>query len=266
MKNYEIIEVTVGDVQMTVTRFGSGKKNMILIPGISLKPVSQSAAAVSYQYKKAWEDYTVYVFDRKKNIEKGYTVREMAKDTAEVMKKLKIDNAYALGVSQGGMILQYLMIDYPCLIKKAVIGSSSARPDEASIGVISNWSRLAENHDVVALNHDCFINIYSEEFLEKYKSGLPLLEQQGSADECDTFAVLCDSSTEFDAYGELDKVKCPVLIIGSKKDKVLSVRNSEELAEKLDCEKYIYDGYSHAVYDEAPDYLDRVLEFFERGD
>ena len=39
--------------------------------------------------------------------------------------------------------------------------------------------------------------------------------------------------------------------------------SAPELAEKLDCDLYIYEGYGHGVYDEAPDYADRLKQFFD---
>ena len=35
------------------------------------------------------------------------------------------------------------------------------------------------------------------------------------------------------------------------------------MAEKIGCEVLVYEGFSHAVYDEAPDYLEQVKAFFE---
>ena len=36
------------------------------------------------------------------------------------------------------------------------------------------------------------------------------------------------------------------------------------MAEKLNCEYYIYEGYGHGVFDEAPDYRSRTKEFIDR--
>ncbi len=63
----------------------------------------------------------------------------------------------------------------------------------------------------------------------------------------------------------LKKIKCPVFVIGSKADKVLGGGSTEMLAEKLDCKLFIYEGFGHAVYDEAPDYKQKILEFFAEG-
>lgn len=265
MANYEVFEVCAEDVTMKVNRFGRGKKPFVIIPGLSLTPVSQSAASVYGAYLKACDEYTVYVFDRKLNPEEGYTVRQMAADTAKIMKKLGLENAYAFGASQGGMILQFLMIDYPELIKKAVIGSSMARETKEAREVIGRWIGLAASHEKRALNHLCFEKIYSEEFLEKYKKALPILEENGTEADCDNFVILARACDGFNAYDELYKVKCTVLVLGAGADKVVSPQGSREIAGKISgSELYIYEGASHSVYDEAPDYLDRILSFFER--
>jgi len=48
--------------------------------------------------------YRVYVFDRRKDMPAGYTVRRMAEDTLAVMRSLGIFRADLFGASQGGMI------------------------------------------------------------------------------------------------------------------------------------------------------------------
>ena len=50
-------------------------------------------------------------------------------------------------------------------------------------------------------------------------------------------------------------------VLGAKGDKIFKEKEFLDMAEKNGCKVYIYEGYSHAVYDEAPDFLDRVYEF-----
>ena len=45
-------------------------------------------------------------------------------------------------------------------------------------------------------------------------------------------------------------------------DKVVTADASREIADRLGCELYLYpDSYGHCVFDEAPDYKDRILNF-----
>ena len=70
---------------------------------------------------------------------------------------------------------------------------------------------------------------------------------------------------DFDVTDELEKISCPVLVIGSRDDRVLGAAAAREIAEHLqgcpDFEIYMYDGYGHAAYDLAPDYKERLLRF-----
>ena len=70
---------------------------------------------------------------------------------------------------------------------------------------------------------------------------------------------------EHNAYDKLDKIKCPTLIIGAKQDKVLGIIGSEEMAEKItNSEIYIYEEYSHGVYEQAKDFNNRIFEYLNK--
>ena len=60
----------------------------------------------------------------------------------------------------------------------------------------------------------------------------------------------------------LKKIKCPAAVVGAAGDKVFSIDDFRLIAEAIGCEMYIYENYSHAVYDEAPDFKERIASFF----
>ena len=67
----------------------------------------------------------------------------------------------------------------------------------------------------------------------------------------------------FDIIKDLKEINYPVLVIGAKDDKIFGEAKAIEIAEHLKSkELFIYDGYGHAVYDFAPDYKERILNFF----
>ena len=78
------------------------------------------------------------------------------------------------------------------------------------------------------------------------------------------FEIYSSASDGFDIRDELAYVDKPVFIIGSRKDKVISPSAILETAEylKTDTSVFLYSGYSHAVYDEAPDIKERIYSFF----
>ena len=115
--------LTLGKTEMHYVSFGKGDKKLVVLPGLSdgLATVKGKTWLLSFPYRKFFRDYIVYMFSRKNNMPEGYTIRDMANDQALVMRKLGIDQCYLLGVSQGGMISQYLAIDHPDMVIKLIL-------------------------------------------------------------------------------------------------------------------------------------------------
>ena len=243
--------------------FGTGKKNFVILPGLSVHSVMGLADAVKDAYKIFAEDYKVYLFDRPDELTEGTTIRELAAQTADAMKDLDITDACVFGASQGGMMAQYLAIDHPELVGKMVLGSTLCRPNETFEKVCHEWIRLAQHREERKLIETFVDEVYSEKTLAAYRDALISSNLGITEEEYRRFIILAQSCLTFDCSKELSKIQCPVLVLGSKGDKVVTARASEELAKILHCQLYLYDDtYGHGVYDEAPDYRKRCEEFF----
>ena len=84
-------------------------------------------------------------------------------------------------------------------------------------------------------------------------------------EEFERFVLLAKASDGFDIYDRLNMIKADTLVIGSLGDNVLGAEASVELAEKLGCESFMYGKeFGHCVYDEAPDYRQRLIRFFNK--
>ena len=79
------------------------------------------------------------------------------------------------------------------------------------------------------------------------------------------FATLARALLGFDASDILPKIKCPILAVGAGLDKIFGADAAPQIARLAgtSARSYVYQNYGHAVYDEAPDYVDRIYEFFE---
>ncbi len=254
--------VSSGGMEMDYIVFGSGEKTFVILPGLSVHSVMGSAEAIAEAYKDFAGEYTVYLFDRAKDIPDGYSVRDMAADTAEAMKALGLENADVFGASQGGMIAQYLAIDHPELVHKMILGSTLAKPNDGFNNIVDEWISLAEKKDETGLLESFVDSVYSEATLESYRDTLISMNGNISDGEYARFIILAGACKGFDCYDELSKVRCPVLVIGSEGDGVVGAEGSEQIASALGCELYLYDkSYGHGVYDEAPDYRQRCLDF-----
>ena len=80
-------------------------------------------------------------------------------------------------------------------------------------------------------------------------------------EEIQRFIKLASTIYGFDIEKDLWKIRCKTLVIWSNNDLIFGWESAKNLAEKLNCELYLYDNYGHAVYDEAPDFRNRMLKF-----
>lgn len=254
--------VKVKNTTMDYVSFGKGTKPLVILPGLSLKRLKGAGYSLAYMYKVFAEDYRVYIFDRKEAISEGYSIREIAEDTACAMKGLGITKAYVFGVSQGGMIAQYLAIDFPELVEKLVLGVTLSRLNETVKQAIGQWIQFAEKNDLDSFIEDMLVKMYSPQYMKKYKMLVPLMLQMSKKADLNRFVILAKACLTCDTYEELKKIQCPVLVLGGKQDKVVTGEASEEIAEMLGCEIYMYEELGHAAYEEAKDFNKRIFEFF----
>ncbi len=258
--------VPIGGTNMSYASFGHGKRTMILLPGLSdgLATVKGKAMLLARPYQIFFDDFTVYMFSRKDEMPDGYTIRDMAEDQAQVLKSMGINRACVLGVSQGGMIAQYLAIDHPELVEKLVIAVSASRPQPFSEERMRTWLEFANKGDHRSLMIDTAENSYSPVYLEKYRKIYPVIGMIGKPKDYGRFIKNAMAISGFNAYDELDTIKCPTLIIGGKEDKIVGPEASYELKERIpNSEIYMYEGLGHAAYEEAKDFNNRIFEFFK---
>ena len=260
--------VRIGDTDMDYVSFGKGKNILIMLPGLAdgLKTVKGMALTLALTYKAYARDYSVFVFSRKNNIPENYSTRDMAEDQAKAMKILGIADANVIGVSQGGMIAQYLAIDHPELVRKLVLAVTLAKPNEVIQSVAGNWISMAEQGDYKSLMIDTAEKSYSDKYLKKYRYLYPLWGYIGKPKDFTRFLIQAKSCIHHDAYAELDKISCAALILGGARDQIVGEAASVELADKIEkSELFIYNDLGHAAYEEAKDFNKRVLSFLDIG-
>lgn len=246
-------------------RFGTGRTPMVILPGLGVKSIMDSANGVAAAYRLFAEAFTVYCFDRPKRLHEGITLKEIAEDTAKAMAAAGIKNACIFGASQGGMMAQDIAARHPALAGALALGSTCARINPTFREVLDRWIAFAEQRNTEAFL-SCFVDIlYGKAYAEKYGSFIKMLLRDITAAEFERFLLLARACDGLDLRQELEQITCPVLVLGAENDRVLTAQGSVEIAEQIGCDCYLYGKeYGHCVFDEAPDYKRRLFDFFSR--
>ena len=263
-----VTSVTRGTVKLRKNEmdyfcFGSGKTPFVLLPGLSVKPVINSAEGVASAYRMFADDFTVYCFERTKFLDENYTVEMLADDTAEAMESLGLSGVCLMGASQGGMMAQYIAAKHPSLVKKLLLASTCARLFPKADEVMTRWVNNAKSGDYDAF-FDYFIDVlFGKAFAEKFGEFIRIAHSDVTKADFERFMLLGRSCDVLDTRGLLGQIKCPSLVIGAVNDRVLTAEASLEIAQLLGCPCYFYGAeYGHCVFDEAPDYKQRIYDFF----
>ena len=250
--------------EMDYIRFGSGKRVLLMLPGVGdgLATVKGLAVPFALMYRALAKDFTVYVFSRRVHLPRHMTTRDMAEDVNEAMEKLGLAGAAVVGVSQGGMIAQWLALDHPDKVAKLVLTVTLSRPNDTVREAVALWSDMARRGDYKGIMLDTAERSYTPRRVRRARLTYALMGNLGKPKSFERFLIQAESCLTHDAYDELGRIACPTLVIGGTEDKIVTGAASEEIAAKIPgSELYMYEGLSHGLYEEAPDFLKRVADF-----
>ena len=250
--------------EMDYIRFGGGEKPLVMIPGVGdgLKTVRGMALPFALLYRALCRDFTVYVFSRRRELTPHMTTREMAADLALAMEALGLSGAAVVGVSQGGMIAQWLAIDRPELVSRLVLTVTLARPNPTMREVIARWTDMAERGDYRGVMLDTAERSYSEKRLRSARLSYRLLGSLGKPKSFERFLIQTASCVTHDASAELRRIACPTLVVGDADDRIVTAEGSRELAAGIAGSRLkLYEGLGHGLYEEAPDFWKLAADF-----
>lgn len=254
----------LGGDTMDYIRFGSGARTLVILPGVGdgLKTVRGTAQPFALLYRALARDFTVWMFSRRNRLPEHYSTKQMAADQARAMELMGLRSAVVLGVSQGGMIAQWLAIEHSELVSKLILTVSLARPNDTIRAAIGTWTDQARRGDYRGLMLDNAERSYSQARLRLMRPMYAVLGSVGKPKSFQRFLTQAEACITHDAWERLPEISCPTLVIGGAEDKIASAEGSRELAARIPGARLVMlEGLGHGLYEEDPLFLQRVKEF-----
>lgn len=261
--SYQILSLKVKDISLRYVYIKGGRRTLLVIPGLNVRNVSENAQLLEIAFKQFARDYSIYIFDRRLNMPDDYSIEDMSYDLSLAADALSLHDIHIISNSQGGMIAQTLALSRPELIKKMLLCATTCRVSAASRALFEKWSQLAISGDIALMYRCLYSDWYSPDFSSSISSFIDEEIRKTTAEDLRRFIICTRSMYNFDNSKKLSQIMIPALVIGSRKDKVFSSQDSEELAYRINGDIYIYDEYSHCVIDEDPHFHERTLKFFD---
>lgn len=253
-----------GEKEMKYLRFGNenGEK-LVILPGLSLKSVLGSAAAIVSAYGILAEKYDIRLFDHIRVEPEGYSIADMAEDTLAAFREQGLEQVHLMGVSMGGMVAQTIAAKDPDRVLSLILCSTAMNTAHCDPGVFARWDVLAEAENTPALMEAFGESVYTPAFFQRYKEVIIASGNGAAALDFRNFRISLAAVRHFSNEEGISGITCPAFVLGAGDDRVLGAGAAQDLAGALNCPYYIYEGYGHAVYDEAPDYLARIRDFLQ---
>lgn len=257
-------KVSLDNTELDYIVFGNGSRNLVLIPGLGegLQTIGGTAIPFALMYRKLAKAYRVYVFGRRIVMPDSFTTKDMAEDIYRSMVQLGISSASVVGVSLGGMIVQHLAANHPEAVEKLVLCVTLPYQNPTLVSCLTEWMEMAQQGDIKGVMIDTLLKSNSPDNIKKLLWAYRLFGGLLPKKHIDRFCIMARAGIDHDARQALPHISCPTLILGGRLDQIVTGEASELLHKLIgDSSLYMYEQYGHGLYEEADDFLDRIMNF-----
>ncbi|MDO5848361.1 MAG: alpha/beta hydrolase [Methanobrevibacter sp.] len=196
--------------------------------------------------------------------EKNVDNHLLARDIAELLKKLYIEKCHVIGFSLGGSVAMDIALNNPKLVKSLVLISTFASHNDHII------AKFKELNKALKKSYETFFDVIipyvmPKEIIEENIDKLnKVKELKASTENTEDLRKVLYGSAQ---YNELDKIKrinCKTLIIAAREDDLVPCENSLLMCERInksDIALYDYVKHDVLIKSNREAVIKRILEF-----
>ncbi|GAA4466995.1 3-oxoadipate enol-lactonase [Nibrella saemangeumensis] len=193
-----------------------------------------------------------------------YTIDLLGQDVMDLMDKLGIQQAYFCGLSMGGLIGQWLGINYPDRIRKLVISNTGAK-----IGDDERWNSRIETitqQGMQAIADDTMERWFTDSFRINNAQRVAETRAMFLRSHEEGYAACCAAIRDADFQQTLPQLSVETLVITGDEDPVTNVEQAEFLATSIPNARLQVLPARHLAATELPQQYAQVLINFLVGE
>jgi pimeloyl-ACP methyl ester carboxylesterase len=187
-------------------------------------------------------------------------IGEHADDVAGLLDHLGIDSLHLIGTSFGGVVGMLVAARYPERVRSLTTIASADGFDEGMADEVARWRAACvaslEGSDRGHLSDILEPVVYSPKWVAAHKAERTQRREQIAALPDNWFeglVGLLDSAHSLRLGDEMQKVRCPTLVIAAELDGFVPLERARGLAETIDGAQFeVIEGAGHAVVVEQP--------------
>ena len=258
------MKIKANDILMNYEIKGKGQ-NLVLIHGAgdNLNMWYHQVPVFSKSYRVI--AYDVRGFGETENPKGEYSISLFSEDVYQLMKAIRVEDAYFLGFSMGGRIALELALNHSELVKALVLANSFVGLTPPSPETLERHRvtlELLDKGDTERVAEMMASGAFSPGFKSKNPTEFKRYMKVKLQNKPDSFARLIRSLGAPAAVPDLGKVKCPVLLIVGENDLFMGVEQGRQAHEAIAGSKLVVLPTGHAAAVELPEkFNSAVLEF-----
>ncbi|PWK18777.1 3-oxoadipate enol-lactonase/4-carboxymuconolactone decarboxylase [Arcicella aurantiaca] len=203
-------------------------------------------------------------------VDSPYTIAILGQDVIDLLDQLNIQEAYFCGLSMGGLIGQWLGLNYPNRIKKLIVCNTGAK-----IGNDERWNgriTTLKANGMQAIVDDTIERWFTEDFRVKNPQRVAQTHAMFLRSNVTGYCNCCAAIRDADFREELQKVSVETLVITGDEDPVTNVEQAEFIANEIPASHLRVLHARHLSATELPkEFAETIIEFiagqtvFEKG-
>lgn len=189
-----------------------------------------------------------------------------ARDVKGVLEQERISSVSLIGLSYGSFVAQHFAVNYPQCVNKLVLISTAAHKNPYFEAIELSWEHALRLGGYNLLLDIMLPNVLSEEYFLNPLIPIETLKMARKDINQNTAALLklMKATKERQDYRpELQKIKCPCLIVQGEKDTLLPVHLANQVHLNIKGSKFIViPGAGHTLnLEHVPEVCKHLLEF-----
>jgi pimeloyl-ACP methyl ester carboxylesterase len=202
---------------------------------------------------------------RSRGLPQPYTAEQLASVLSRLLDHLDIDSAAVLGYSQGGVVAQQLVLDYPKRCDRLVLACTYAFNT-------ATFREKVEGHLAPLLIRFLGMRRFAKFVVSQ---GLTQVDKERADAVVDLIAdqdrklmlSAWDEAMAFDSRSRLAEITCPTLVVAAANDKAVPIHHAKMLHDGIPgSQLVVIEGADHALVWTHPDELMRVIDEFLEPD
>lgn len=256
---------------LAYNRFGHGPGTLVVFQGLvpENKPMKGlMARLVGSSFKGLADEYTSYLVTRKQGLPEGYSMRDMAKDYAAMVREEFDGPVDVMGLSSGGPMAQHFAVDNPDLVRRLVLAYTAyklgddGKVSQRRLGVLARQGKWRTAYSLIAgsVSPPGLIRPLLKGAMWMF--GKTITGAPSAPSAVSDFLVTIEAGDAHDFKDRLAEISVPTLVIGGDQDFYFPAELYRETAKGIANAKLIlYEGATHTDFRKEKQFAQDVLAF-----